>query len=718
MKGYKRKKCKGALPAKPRMNGRIFLVGSIFIMCLCGLFGRVVYIQTAHGEEYKKVIANRMINGEEDVEAQRGAIVDRNNKTLATSTLAYNVILSPKDILTVSEEKRLKVYKTLAPVVGKSVEELQKLVDANPTSQHKVLAKHLDTEIGETLQGLSGVSLVKTYLRKYPKGTLAAQVLGFYNKNGVGQYGIEQQYEEYLAGVPGRVFSQYQDSRIVTKETQEGQAGATIKLTLDEIIQQYVQTTMQKYIKEWDADNASALIMNPNTGEVYSMYSYPEFDPNHYNNLADIIGKDTWNSLSGEEQYEKLNAAWINRSIQYTYEPGSTFKPIFIAAALDEGIIDGSETYNCTGGSTVADTRIGCWKTDGHGVQTIEDVLANSCNVGMIEISKKMDSEVVLNYIKRYGFGENTSINLPGDNAGLLHSKLGPVEKATYSMGQGLTVTPLQLVSAFSAVINGGYLVEPYVVSEITASDSSILFNHEKRILRQVISTETSKKVANYLKKVVETGTGTGAAVSGYDVGGKTGTAQKLGRIDGDYVLSFIGYAPINNPQVVCLITFDNIPEGTGAPANAFREIMENILPYLEIELSDTTVQDEVKTSTVPNVSNKDIYSAINELVTHHLDYEIVGVGNTVTSQYPKADETAAKGLKVKLYVSAEDTNNVKAVPNIMGMTLDEAKEALGEDFTLEGSGKGKIISQVPRGGTKIELNSKVIVKVSEKTAE
>ena len=714
MKRHKKRK-KTTLPARPRMNGRILVIGLCFIFCMCFLFGRVAYIQAVHGEEYKKVIANRMINGETDVEAQRGAIVDRNNKTLATSVLAYNVILSPKDVLTITDEnKRQEIYEKLAPVVGKTAEEIEKLVEANPTSGYKVLAKNIDTEVGETIGELGGVSLVKTYIRKYPKETLAAQLLGFYNKDGVGQYGIEQQYETYLAGVPGRIFSQYQDSKIVTKETQEGKAGATVKLTVDEIIQQYVQTTMRKYIEEYGAANASATIMNPNTGEVYAMYSYPEFDPNHYNDLSMQLGEETWDKLTGEQQYEKLNAAWINRGIQYTYEPGSTFKPIFVAAALDEGIIDGTETYNCTGAITVADTRIPCWKAGGHGVQTIEDVLANSCNVGMIEISKKMDSEVVLNYIKRYGFGAKTSVNLPGDNAGLLHSKLGPVEKATYSMGQGFTATPLQLINAFSAVVNGGYLVEPYVVSEIRDTDNTVLYEHERRVRAQVISTETSKKVAAYMKKVVDTGTGNAAAVNGYDIGGKTGTAQKLGRIEGDYVLSFIGYAPINNPQVVGLITLDNIPEGTGAPAKAFSEMMENILPYLEIELSDNATTDEVKTSSIPDVSNKDIYTAINTLFGSELDYEVVGVGNTVTSQYPKAGETAVKGAKIKIYVETQDTKNVLAVPNIMGMTIEEAKAALGEDFVLQGSGSGKITSQIPRSGTKIEKNSQVIVKTTE----
>lgn len=713
MKRHKKRK-KTTLPARHKMNGRIFMMGTCFVFCLCFLIGRVAYIQIAHGEEYKKVIANRLTNGETDIEAQRGAIVDRNNKTLATSVLAYNIILSPKDVLTLKEEQRLKIYEALSPVVGKKVEELKKLVEANPTSGYKVLAKNIDTEVGETLRDLGGVSLVETYIRKYPKETLAAQLLGFFNKDGVGQYGIEQQYEEYLAGVPGRTFSQYQDSKIVTKETQESKAGATVKLTIDEVIQQYVETTMRKYIAEYGAINASATIMNPNTGEIYAMYSYPEFDPNTYNDLSKQIGEKAWDNLSGEQQYEKLNAAWINRSIQYTYEPGSTFKPIFVAAALDEGVIDGTETYNCLGAATVADTTIKCWKTGGHGVQTLEDVLANSCNVGMIEISKKMDSEDVLEYMKRFGFGEKTSINLPGDNAGLLHSKLGPVEKATYSMGQGMTVTPLQLINAFSAVINGGYLVEPYVVSEIISPDRTTLYEHERRMLRQVISTETSKKVETYLKKVVDTGTGSAAAVNGYDIGGKTGTAQKIGRVDGEYVLSFIGYAPIHNPQVVGLITLDNIPEGTGAPVNAFREMMENILPYLEIELSEDATKDEVKTSNVPDVSNKDIYTAIQTLFNTELDYEIVGIGNTVTSQYPKAGEIATKGAKIKLYTEAKDSTNVLVVPNIMGMTIDEAKEVLGDDFVLQNSGMGKITSQIPREGTKIEKNSQVIVKTTE----
>lgn len=712
----KRNKKKHALPSRSNMNGRILVLGSCVMFCLVFLLIRVGSIKLTYGEKYEKIIANRMVEGERDIKPQRGAIVDRNNKTLATSVLTYNIVLSAKDLLSVTEEKRAKVYETLAThLEDYTVEELEKYVEANPTSQYKVLYKKMDSEQAEVFSGLAGVSLEQTYDRKYPKGTLAAQLLGYFNKNEEGKYGIEQQYNDYLEGTPGRVFSQYQDAQIVTKEVQSAKNGATVRLTIDEVIQQYVENTMQKYIEEHNPESAAAVIMNPNTGEIYSMYSYPEFDPNTYNDLTQQIGQAAWEKLSTEEMSTKLNEAWINRAVQYTYEPGSTFKPIFVAAALDEGIIDGTETYNCLGYKIIGDRRISCHKKSGHGVQTLEEALANSCNVAMMEISEKIDSDVFLSYMERYGFGQITEVGLPGENAGLLHKSLSSVDKATYSMGQSMTVTPLQLINAFSAVINGGYLLEPYVVSQIVSEEDGILYNHEERLLRQVISSETSKKVAHMLKKVIDDGTGSYAAVNGYDIGGKTGTAQKLPREDNKYVLSFMGYAPINNPQVVGLVLFDDIPEGTGAPAKAFRDIMENVLPYLEIELSKVVDSETKVTTKVPDILGQDIYTAINKLEAQELDYEIVGVGNTVTQQYPKAETTVSKGASIKLYVETENKGSVLEVPDLTGMTIEEAKVAVENQFTVVGdNGQNPIISQKPKAGTKIEKNSQVIVKTTE----
>lgn len=715
MEKHLRKKKTHVLPSKKRLNRRIFFISLCMIGCLGFLAYRVGSIKLIDGEEYQKTVLKRMVSGESEIAAQRGAIVDRNNKTLATSTLAYNVALSPRAILSLEEDEQTSIYKALSEKVEKTEAEIKKLVEANPTSLNTIVAKDLESEKAESLKELKGVYLQETFIRKYPKDELAAQVLGFYSKEGKGQYGIEQQYNQYLEGQPGRVFSQYQDEQFVTTEIQAAENGATVVLTLDEIIQQYVETTMKKYIKEYNPLNASAIIMNPNTGEIYSMFSYPSFNPNTYNNLSEQLGASTWKALSDQQKSTKLNEAWINRGLQYSYEPGSTFKPIFVAAALEEGVIHGDETYNCLGSKTVAaGTTISCWKAGGHGVQTLEEALANSCNVAMMEISEKIDSDTLLSYVKRYGFGQSTSIDLPGEVVGRLHSSLSVVDKAVYSMGQGLTVTPLQLINAFSAVINGGYLLDPYIVSEVIGENKETLYEHKKLVRNQVISTGVSKTVANYLKKVVEDGTGANAAISGYNIGGKTGTAEKQPRIEGKHVLSFMGYAPIINPQVVGLVVFDEIPEHSGVPTMVFKEIMENVLPYLEIELSGTGKGNGIEQSEVPNVVDKDLYEAISQLEQKGLDYELVGVGNKITSQYPKEGTTVSKGSSVKIYVQTDTPGNVQEVPNLVGFKLEEAKALVDGFFTVEGTGNGTIISQVPKAGSKIEKSSRIIVKTSE----
>ena len=721
MKKRTRAKKKHNLVTRKHLNRRIVILNICFFGVFLFLGWQVTSIKIFKGEEYTKGALSNMNRSESIIAAQRGDIVDRNHKTLATSVLAYNVILSPKDILTLKEEQQEKLYATLAKQVDKTVDEIRNIVNERPNSKYYILAKRISTEKAEPLKDLGGVALDRTYVRKYPAGELAAQVLGYFNKNEEGKYGIEQQYESYLAGKPGREFSQMEGSKIITRQLQDAEAGSTITLTLDEVIQQYVTTTMEKYIEQYNPINASAIIMNPNTGEVYSMYSYPSYNPNTYNDLSEQLGASTWKGLSLDKQTEKLLEAWKNHTMQYMYEPGSTMKPIIMAMALEEGVIKGDETYNCPGYKVVADKRISCWKAGGHGVQTLEEVLANSCNVGMMELTSSMDNDIFLEYIKRFGFGEMTGIELAGEEAGLLHKTLGIVDKATYSMGQNLTVTPLQLITAFSAVVNGGYLMEPYVVSNIINEDGEELLNQKKAVRRPVISSEISTLVTSYLKKVVEDGTGTAAAISGYDIGGKTGTGEKWVSVDGklerpedEYVVSFIGAAPISKPEVVGLVVFDGLPDKTGAPSDAFKEMMENILPYLDIELNVSAENAASTVSVVPDVSNKNIYEAVEILKQNELDYEFVGVGSEVIDQAPKAQALWNKGGSVKLYLKTNQMDQIEEVPDLIGKTIEEAQTLVEGKFVIEGAISGSISSQMPKAGTKIEKNNKIIVKTTE----
>ncbi len=713
----KKRKRKSSLSIK-YLKSRVLLSSIIFIGLFMLMALRVTSIKLFKGEEYTKGALGNMIKSESIIIPERGRIVDRNNKVLATSTLTYNVVLSPNDILRTNEAIQSETYTGLEEVLGIKANDIKKIVEDRPTSKNYVLEKKVDAEIVEPLKKLQGVFLEKTYKRQYPSGESAAQVLGFFNKNDEGQYGIEQQYEEYLKGKPGRAFSRVESQKIVTRQIQEAKTGDTITLTLDEVIQQYVTRTMEKYIDQYKPINASAIIMNPSTGEIYSMYSYPSYDPNVYNNLSEQLGSSVWNNLEVEKQSEKLLSAWKNHTMQYMYEPGSTMKPIIMAMALEEGIIKGDETYICHGHRVVQDRTIRCWKTSGHGEQTLEEVLANSCNVGMMDLTADMDNGVFLDYIKRFGFGEATGIDLAGEEVGLLHNSLSAVDKATYSMGQNLTVTPLQLVTAFSAVVNGGYLLEPYIVDSIVDEEGSKVLESKTTFRREVVSTEVSAQVTDYMRRVVDDGTGTAAAIAGYDIGGKTGTGEKWVNINGklqrpkdEYVVSFIGTAPISNPKVVGLVTFDGLPDKTGASSAAFKEMMQDILPYLDIELKGGGTEAESLVVKVPDVANKTIYDAINSLEQKELEYQLVGIGSKIVNQAPKAGDDWHKGGSVKIYVEPQDMGQIDIVPDLIGKTMEQAKELVGDNYILEGTVTGTIEYQFPLPQTKIEKGNKIIIK-------
>lgn len=721
----KKKKRTNALPKKERLNRRIFFVG----VAMCGVFvllsWKVVSLTLFKHDEYAAATLANMNRSEVIVEAPRGNIQDRNGKSLATSLLTYNVILSPYQIVNnVKEEKQEILYTTLEEITGVSAQEIKTTVNEkisnNPNNQYYPLVQKMEftDEQVKTLKGLGGVTVQKTYKRNYPRGELVAQVLGFYNGE-TGQYGVEQGYEDYLVGQSGRAYSQVQDGNIITSEYQEPVSGAMVKLTIDQVVQQYVEDTMTKYVKQYSPSKASCIIMNPSTGELLAMYSYPSYNPNTYNDLSAQLGTNKWVSMKEEERTKALNLAWKNYGIQYTYEPGSTFKPLVVAMALQEGVIKASDTYVCPGYKQVADRTIHCWKTAGHGTQTLGEALANSCNVAMMDMVEDLESGAFLKYFKDYGFGEQTGIELAGEEYGILHTSLGPVEKATSSIGQTFNVTPIQLITAFSAVINGGYLMEPHVVSEITSASGEVLLNHGAVTRRQVLSTSVANLVKEDLQKVVDEGTGTQAYVSGYAIGGKTGTGQKFiegttQRVEDRYAVSFMGFAPVENPEIIALIVMDDMPEGTGAPASAFKDMMTEIFPYLQIETSSNAVVEGEETVTIPDITGKTIYEAVSELQSIGVNYSISSSGIMVDTQYPEAGSEWSKNGTVTLYATTQSPGELKEVPNLLGKTVEEAQALIGSDFTLEGSGKGTIQYQFPIVGYKIEKGNKIIIQTSE----
>lgn len=734
MKKIKKRKKTHVLPTKAKLGQRIALITLAMGFIFIGLMFRVISIAVFKKEEYAQGILENMKQREGKIEAPRGTIQDINGKTMAASLLRYNIILSPYEIVNhvVKDEERLEIYETLATQLNQNAKEIQLEVEkrANQSTGNKyyLIARNVDSETAEPLKSLGGVTVARTYIRNYPNGELAAQVIGFFNKNGEGQYGVEEQYNSYLEGKAGRSFYQTEKYNMTTQVVQEPVAGATVTLTIDSVIQKYVTDAMTKYIKQVKPESATAIIMNPKTAEIKGMYSYPSFDPNVYNDLSGQIGQ-SWTNLSQQQQSTRLLSAWKNNAIQLNYEPGSTFKPLVVAIALEEGVISGNETYDCKGSKNVSGTTIGCWKHEGHGIQTLGEALANSCNVALMDIGEKVDPAKFMQYVKNYGFGQKTGIELAGEEKGQLHQVLGTVERATYSIGQGLTVTPIQLISAFSSVINGGYLMEPYVVSEITDANGKVLLKQDAKVRHQIISTDIANNVRDTLKKVVDEGTGTKAAISGYEIGGKTGTGQewlvKDGKIVTDekgkplrdeenYAISFMGFAPVEDPEVIGLIVFDKIPEGTGVQTLAFKEMMENIFPYLGIPTSTSSDTEDDTIVKVPQVTNQTIYEAIAHLNTTSLNYKILGSGIQVVEQYPSAGSIWDKEGNVTLYTKTQQPERLVEVPNLIGQTIEDARLMVGDKLKIAGEGKGKIISQFPNPGYKIEMGNKIIIQTSE----
>ena len=700
-----------------RMQIRMRWVKGLMLFCVALLVYRIGYFKIVKGEEFEKQVRSRLMSTEKEVDALRGSIVDRNNKTIATSMLSYHVILDPINILKLVDEQQEHTYNTLAEYSKKSVADIKAIVEGAPDSHHRILMKDISAEDMMMLKDakVKGIYFEESFVRNYPKGSLAAQTIGFYNKT-EGQYGIEQAYNQEMLGKPGRIYSKLQEESIVTTEVAAPQKGDTIVLTLDEVIQQYVEQTMNKYVEEVKPLNAAAIIMNPKTGEIYSMYSYPYYDPNTYTNLTEQMGKAAWDALTSEEQAAALNRAWKNYNIQIPYEPGSTFKPLLVGEAIEEGLIDLSAHYNCTGVSQVGPDKIRCWKRQGHGVQTLEQAIANSCNSAMIEISQHIPDEIFYEYFVKFGFGETTQITLPGEAAGMIHSLngLGPVQKATSSIGQTFTVTPVQLITAFSSLLNGGNLMQPYIVSKVIDNENNVLSEAIPQVRRQIFSDATTSQVQQYMESVVKTGTGAAAAVPGYSVGGKTGTAEKLPRGEGKHILSFMGYAPADDPEVVALVLFDEIGETDPTPKLAFKEIMENVLPYLGIEPTGDDSLPIVDMSIMPSVVDLDLYDGIKRLEVENLNYEVIGVGNKIVNQYPVEGTKLPLEDTVKLYLEAEEGKEISLVPELEGLTVDEARRIVDGVFSLEGASDGTISHQVPKAGTKIEKGSKIIVQTMQ----
>ncbi|MBQ8813463.1 MAG: peptidoglycan glycosyltransferase [Lachnospiraceae bacterium] len=551
------------------------------------LISRCAYLMIAKADYYTEM-ADDLHYRERTIKAARGLIYDRNgtiiaaNKAVCTVSVIYNQMTD-----------REKVIEILCRELEMDEDRVRGLVEKY--SSREIIKTNVDLEIGERIRAynLDGVKVDEDYRRYYPYGTMASKVLGFTGGDNQGIIGLEVEYEEVLKGDNGLILSLADAAGVEIENAaelrQEPVAGDNLYLTLDVNIQLYAQQMAEKVMEEKQAKAVSVIIMNPQNGEIYAMVNVPEFDLNEPYTLL----TEPEMELSNEEYVRQLNAMWRNRSINDTYEPGSTFKMITASAALEEGVVSVDSTFHCPGFRIVEDRRIRCHKTTGHGSENFAQGLMNSCNPVFIEVGLRLGAEKYYHYLKEFGLLTKTGVDLPGEAGTIMHKpeNIGEVELATMSFGQSFQITPMQLITTASAIVNGGDRVTPHFGLEVRSSDGGRIERLSYSVEEDVISDGTSALMRELLEKVVSEGGGSKGQVAGFSVGGKTATSEKLPRGNGKYISSFIGFAPADDPQVIALITIDEpvgVYYGGTIAAPVISDIFEKILPYLGISKEST----------------------------------------------------------------------------------------------------------------------------------
>lgn len=599
------------------MQKKLVILYLGIILAFVFLIGRITYINASDGEEYTKIVLDQQQYDSRVIPYKRGDIVDRNGTKIATSERVYNVILDVKTML--SDEDYVEPTKqVLKDCFGIEEEEVDTLIEESPDSRYSVLKKGIDyntakefeaiDEDDENYPDVKGVWLESDYVRTYPYNTLASDVIGFTVDGNVGNGGIEGYYNTILNGTDGREYGYLDGGTSVEQTVKEPINGKTVVSTID--VQ--VQSIVEKYIKQFNDErknnatagegskNTAVMIMNPQNGEILAEASYPNYDLNNPRDLSSYYTQEQLDAMSDEEQLDALNSLWKNFCVSDTYEPGSTIKPFTVAAALETGALNGDETFYCEGSLHIGGYDIHCINREGHGTQTLKEAVENSCNVALMQIGEKIGAEDFIKYQHIFGFGELAGIDLPGEAAteGLLYTvdNMDETSLATNAFGQNFNVTMTQMLAGFCSLINGGEYYEPHIVKQIQDENGNVVENEEPVLVKRTISEETSTLVKDYMRGVVQNGSGKLADLEGYEVGGKTGTAEKLPRSEGKNLVSFIGYAPQENPEIAIYVVIDEPNEYDQAQSSLAvqmaSDIMKEIFPYLGISKTSETADD------------------------------------------------------------------------------------------------------------------------------
>lgn len=634
------------------MYKKLVILIAIVLLAFAGLFAKLFYIVNQNGDAYKKKVLSQQGYDSRTIPFKRGEILDSKGNKLATSEKVYNLVIDVKNMRNATRDAKQEDIdareNATITAIGKyfpsvSTSELRQYVDEHPNSMYKVLEKRLTynqisafLQYDEENEDVAGVWFEEEYKRIYPNNTLASDVIGFVGKDNKGTYGLEQYYDDVLNGSDGREYGYLNEEETLERTTVSATNGYSIVTTIDANIQQIIEKYLYQFNEENKnvardgngANNLGCIIMDVNTGEILGMASYPTFDLNAPDDLSRLYGsrKIEYNEekakyelttkvltesnieeeiTDDDTKKENLNNLWKNFCISSTYEPGSTYKPFTVACGLEAGKLTGNEYYTCNGSLQVANHSIKChnYKKGGCGTLSVKGAIENSCNVSLMLMSRQIGRETFLSFANKFNFGLKTNIDLYGEarTNRLVFTKetMGETELATSSFGQGFNATMIQMITGYCSLINGGYYYEPHVINKIVAEDGSVVKNISPRVLKQTISAQTSQEIIDYCVGVVQEGTGKSARPAGYMIGGKTGTAETIPRDRINYVLSFMGFAPADNPQIAIYVVVDR-PNSWAQDSVSFatklcRSILTEVLPYMNIYMTEelTTKEEE-----------------------------------------------------------------------------------------------------------------------------
>lgn len=743
MPNHQSRKENSAKRATKVLKSRTLVLAAVLgIATFAALLCRLYYLQIVQHEELQeKAVAQQTRSS--TITASRGTIYDANGEILAISASAETIFISPHEIAENECDKDLIADKLseILNVDRDSIRQKEEKVE----SYYQIVKQRAEQEDADKVREfinenkIKGIYLVPDSKRYYPFGSLASQVIGFVSNDNVGLYGIEALYEEELEGTAGLVVTEKnargEDVLYKYEQYYDAQDGDSLVLTIDTTIQHYLEQGLEDAVEKFDVKNgATGIVMNVKTGAILAMASLPNYDLNDPRTIYDERLAAQLEGLEGDEYKEKLGELqlkqWRSKAINDTYEPGSTFKIITLAMALEEGVISESSTFECSGHINVTGwyKPIYCSKKAGHGHQTLAQAVANSCNPAFINIGLKVGTEKFYQYVKDFGFLETTGIDLQGEGKGIFFDEKQfnsqVVSLASAAFGQTFTVTPIALITAEAAAVNGGYLRQPYLVQEVLDSDGNVVYEHDSTPVRQVISEETSKRVCALLEGVVDGGTGKNAYVAGYRIGGKTGTADKTGtkteeNPQGDIVVSFVGVAPIDDPEIILLVALDTpsrttgtYPSGGNMAAPTAGSLFAQILPYLGIEPNYSEEEMAGADTNVPNCVNLSLEDAKKRLSDSGFAFRTVGDGDTVTDQTPVGGSIVPGNAEIILYLGAEKPNEKCVVPKVVGLTAEQANKALTDAGLIM-----KVMGDTSGSTTSVRVTTQSVAEGAEVSA-